>query len=153
MISPNSCWWSLNPLCSPVSLSPFHSNWIWNNFATLNNCAHQTLLSSEPSSSVSSPVMNQTFVSQNSYVETAPSHMMVLAGGTIGGNQDWIRSWECSPHDGISVLMRIMRAIASLLCPLKIQWKVGLLQPITGPQQNPAMLAPWSWTSSLQNFD
>lgn len=61
-----------------TSLFPSHSNRIWNNSATLNNCAYPDsfflFLLNPPW--VSSSVMDLMFVSQNSYVETIPSHVM-----------------------------------------------------------------------------
>ena len=57
--------------------------------------------------------------------------------------------------NGISALMRVTKSLHSIpaLCHVKTQEKAAIYNMEEEPYQNSTMLAPWSWISSLQNYE
>lgn len=57
--------------------------------------------------------------------------------------------------NGISALMRSQKAciLIPALCHVKTQEKAAIYNMEEEPYQNSTMLAPWSWISSLQNYE
>lgn len=66
--------------------------------------------------------MDQLLVSpQNSYVQALPPNIMALGVGSLGGNQDQMRSNGGALMSGISILIKVTRELASYFCSVRTQ--------------------------------
>ena len=83
---------------------------------------------------IQNSTMNQMFVfSQNFYVESLTSNMMLSGDGAFEGNWNWMRSRRWGPHDEIIVFTRkdLRELFLSLLC--EIQQELTICKRRGGP--------------------
>lgn len=102
--------------------------------------------------------MNWTISPKNLYVETLTLNVMVFAGGAFGRWLGLEEVVKIEPSDGISALIRNLRACAPSVLSLSLclPYEDTMRKPQSNSQEGDphhslAMAASWSWTCSLQN--